>query len=55
MDNDLKDRRIRVNAGSPGSIDTPGLTDLLASSETGQQRLKDAFQQCSARQVRYTR
>src|SRR5712692_9313902 len=36
---DLKDRRIRVNAVSPGSIDTPGLSDLLASSETGQQRL----------------
>ena len=31
---------IRVNAVSPGSIDTPGLSDLLASSETGQQRLK---------------
>jgi len=37
---DLKDRRIRVNAVSPGSVDTPGLSDLLASSETGQQRLK---------------
>src|ERR1700680_1505001 len=37
---DLKERRIRVNAVSPGSIDTPGLNDLLASSETGQQRLK---------------
>jgi NAD(P)-dependent dehydrogenase (short-subunit alcohol dehydrogenase family) len=37
---DLKDRRIRVNAVSPGSIDTPGLNDLLASSETGKQRLK---------------
>jgi len=37
---DLKDRRIRVNAISPGSIDTPGLRELLASSETGQQRLK---------------
>ena len=36
---DLKDRCIRVNAVSPGSIDTPGLSDLLASSETGQQRL----------------
>jgi len=36
---DLKDRRIRVNAVSPGSIDTPGLSNLLASSETGQQRL----------------
>jgi NAD(P)-dependent dehydrogenase (short-subunit alcohol dehydrogenase family) len=37
---DLKERRIRVNAVSPGSIDTPGLRELLASSETGQQRLK---------------
>jgi NAD(P)-dependent dehydrogenase (short-subunit alcohol dehydrogenase family) len=37
---DLKDRRIRVNAVSPGSIDTPGLNDLLASSEAGQQRVK---------------
>jgi len=37
---DLKGRRIRVNAVSPGSIDTPGLSGLLASSETGQQRLK---------------
>jgi len=37
---DLKDRRIRVNAVSPGSIDTPGLSNLLGSSETGQQRLQ---------------
>src|SRR5467141_4313891 len=37
---DLKDRRIRVNAISPGPIDTPGLKDLMASSEVGQQRLK---------------
>jgi NAD(P)-dependent dehydrogenase (short-subunit alcohol dehydrogenase family) len=36
---DLKDRHIRVNAVSPGSTDTSGLNDLLASSETGQQRL----------------
>jgi NAD(P)-dependent dehydrogenase (short-subunit alcohol dehydrogenase family) len=37
---DLKDRRIRVNAVSPGSIDTPGLSELLASSGVGEQRLK---------------
>jgi NAD(P)-dependent dehydrogenase (short-subunit alcohol dehydrogenase family) len=37
---DLKDRRIRVNAVSPGSTDTPGLSELLASTETGQQRKK---------------
>jgi NAD(P)-dependent dehydrogenase (short-subunit alcohol dehydrogenase family) len=37
---DLKSRRIRVNAVSPGTIDTPGLNDLLASSEVGEQRRK---------------
>jgi len=37
---ELKDRRIRVNAVSPGPIDTPGLTGLLSSSEAGQQRAK---------------
>lgn len=37
---DLKDRRIRVNAVSPGPIDTPGLNDLLASAGAGEQRLK---------------
>jgi NAD(P)-dependent dehydrogenase (short-subunit alcohol dehydrogenase family) len=37
---DLKARRIRVNAVSPGTIDTPGLNDLLASSEVGDQRRK---------------
>jgi len=30
---DLKDRRIRVNAVSPGWIETPGLVGLLSSSE----------------------
>src|ERR1700758_994248 len=34
---DLKDRRIRVNTVSPGSIDMPGLRGLLASSEVGEQ------------------
>ncbi len=37
---DLKSRRIRVNAVSPGSIDTPGLNELLASSAAGQERMK---------------
>jgi NAD(P)-dependent dehydrogenase (short-subunit alcohol dehydrogenase family) len=37
---DLKDRRIRVNAVSPGAIDTPGLSDLMASSGAGEERLK---------------
>src|SRR3979411_1051315 len=34
---DLKDRRIRVNAISPGAIDTPGLSKLVASSEASRQ------------------
>ena len=29
-----------MNAVSPGSTDTPGLSELFASTETGQQRLK---------------
>jgi len=37
---DFKDRRIRVNAVSPGPIDTPGLNDLAASTGAGEQRLK---------------
>lgn len=37
---DLKHRRIRVNAISPGSIDTPGLNGLLASAPAGEQRRK---------------
>jgi len=37
---DLKQRRIRVNAISPGSINTPGLTNLLASSQMGNERRK---------------
>jgi len=35
---DLKDRHIRVNAVSPGPIETPGLSKLLASSDVGEQR-----------------
>jgi NAD(P)-dependent dehydrogenase (short-subunit alcohol dehydrogenase family) len=37
---DLKARRIRVNAVSPGTIDTPGLSDLLASAQAGEERRK---------------
>jgi NAD(P)-dependent dehydrogenase (short-subunit alcohol dehydrogenase family) len=37
---DLKARRIRVNAISPGPIDTEGLRELLASAEAGQDRLR---------------
>jgi NAD(P)-dependent dehydrogenase (short-subunit alcohol dehydrogenase family) len=37
---DLKDRHIRVNAISPGVIDTPGLSKLLASSDVGEERAK---------------
>jgi len=37
---DLKHRHIRVNAVSPGPIDTPGLNDLVASTGAGEQRLK---------------
>jgi NAD(P)-dependent dehydrogenase (short-subunit alcohol dehydrogenase family) len=36
---DLRPRRIRVNAVSPGSTDTPGFSNLLASSSSvGEQR-----------------
>src|SRR6266436_4172494 len=37
---DLKDRRIRVNAVSPGPIETPGLKDLADSTGAGEQRLQ---------------
>jgi len=37
---DLKDRHIRVNAVSPGPIDTPGLNDLVASAGAAEDRLK---------------
>jgi NAD(P)-dependent dehydrogenase (short-subunit alcohol dehydrogenase family) len=37
---DLKDRHIRVNAVSPGPIDTPGLNNLVASAGAGEERLK---------------
>jgi NAD(P)-dependent dehydrogenase (short-subunit alcohol dehydrogenase family) len=37
---DLKARRIRVNAISPGPIDTEGLHQLVGSTQAGQDRLK---------------
>jgi NAD(P)-dependent dehydrogenase (short-subunit alcohol dehydrogenase family) len=37
---DLKARRIRVNAVSPGSTDTPGLSNLFASGAAGRERMK---------------
>ncbi len=37
---DLKDRHIRVNAVSPGPINTPGLNDLVASTGAAEQGLK---------------
>jgi len=37
---DLKARKIRVNAISPGPIDTPGLRELLSSGPVGAERLK---------------
>ena len=36
---DLKHRRIRVNAVSPGVIDTPGLAELIASGGAGKEDL----------------
>src|ERR1700733_11306580 len=38
---DLKSRHIRVNAISPGPIDTEGLRELLASNPAGQERRKN--------------
>src|SRR5579862_2595810 len=37
---DLKARRIRVNTISPGPIETEGIRALMASSATGQDRIK---------------
>jgi NAD(P)-dependent dehydrogenase (short-subunit alcohol dehydrogenase family) len=37
---DLKSRRIRVNAVSPGATETPGMRGLLGSSDVGLNRLK---------------
>jgi NAD(P)-dependent dehydrogenase (short-subunit alcohol dehydrogenase family) len=37
---DLKERRIRVNAVSPGPIETPGLKSLAASAGAAEERLE---------------
>jgi NAD(P)-dependent dehydrogenase (short-subunit alcohol dehydrogenase family) len=37
---DLKSRRIRVNAISPGPVDTEGFRELMGSSAVGQERMK---------------
>jgi NAD(P)-dependent dehydrogenase (short-subunit alcohol dehydrogenase family) len=50
---DLKERGIRVNSVSPGATDTPGLRELLASSENDQQRQKMISENCSARPTRH--
>jgi NAD(P)-dependent dehydrogenase (short-subunit alcohol dehydrogenase family) len=39
---DLKERKIRVNAISPGPVDTEGLRDLLGDTPEGKQR-KESF------------
>lgn len=39
--NELKDRRIRVNAVSPGPIETPAIDGLAGSREKGQEFLAD--------------
>jgi len=49
---DLKDRHIRVNVVSPVATDTPGLNELVGSSEVGQQRLKMISSAGSTRQPR---
>jgi NAD(P)-dependent dehydrogenase (short-subunit alcohol dehydrogenase family) len=52
---DLKPRHIRVNAVSPGSTDTPGLSNLLASSEVGAATQAANLQRRATRQARYAR
>src|SRR5438874_7467939 len=37
---DLRQRRIRINAISPGTIDAPGLNNLLPSADAGKERVK---------------
>jgi len=48
---DLKERHIRVNVVSPGAIDTPGLNELLSSTEARTTTCQDDFQCGSARQA----
>ena len=41
---DLKERKIRVNVVSPGSIDTEGFRELIGTSPAGQQRMQSLAQ-----------
>ena len=50
MDNGPKGSPHSRERGEPGSIDTPGLSDLARFRRNGPATLEDDFQQCSARQ-----
>ena len=52
---DLKQRRIRVNAISPGSIDTPGLDKLLGSAPAGKRTPQHGCDRHAARPVGHGR
>jgi NAD(P)-dependent dehydrogenase (short-subunit alcohol dehydrogenase family) len=41
---DLKERKIRVNVVSPGSIDTEGFRELVGTSPAGQHRMRSLAQ-----------
>ena len=43
---DLRDRKIRVNAISPGQIDSPALSDLMENEEQSSQLKKDLVSTC---------
>ena len=45
---DLKQRKIRVNAISPGPIDTPGLDGLAQTEGVGDQLKAESYSRCAA-------